>query len=244
MTATVYSLVSACMTLTASAEPDPSVTAGGKALDQWWWRSYPWYNSANDSVEPIDVSEPWYMKWDWPTWSGTAPGLGNMSWLQWAAWIGIGLLLIVLLYLMFRVYRSRERRREKAQSAGAGSDAGEDRRRVEALPVGTRRGRFDLLAEARRHYHKGNYKEAIIYLFGHQLLQLDKHNYIRLTKGKTNRQYIRELGQRMTLRRLVQETMVAFEDVFFGDHAIDRARFESCWSRLDEFDSLVTGGGS
>ena len=36
--------------------------------------------------------------------------------------------------------------------------------------------------------------------------------------------------------------MVAFEDVFFGNYAIDRTRFESCWSRLDEFDALAAEG--
>ena len=29
--------------------------------------------------------------------------------------------------------------------------------------------------------------------------------------------------------------MVAFEDVFFGEHSLSRSRFESCWNQLEEF---------
>jgi hypothetical protein len=34
---------------------------------------------------------------------------------------------------------------------------------------------------------------------------------------------------------MLDRTMVAFEDVFFGRHPLERQRFESCWGRLDEF---------
>ena len=37
---------------------------------------------------------------------------------------------------------------------------------------------------------------------------------------------------------LVEQTMVAFEDAFFGHHPLDQTRFESCWFRLGEFDIL------
>ena len=71
---------------------------------------------------------------------------------------------------------------------------------------------------------------------------LDKGQFIRLTKGKTNRQYVRELGSRWPLRRLLEHTMVLFEEVFFGHHSIGRTQFESCWLRLDEFEALVGQG--
>ena len=101
------------------------------------------------------------------------------------------------------------------------------------------RGQIDLLAEARRCYQQRKFGEAIIYFYSYQLVRLDKNHCIRLTQGKTNRQYLRELGPRMTLRRLLEQTMIAFEDVFFGDYAITQARFESCWRRLDEFERLL-----
>jgi hypothetical protein len=231
------------------AAPDPAVESGREALDEWWWRSYPWYDEPSDSVRPIDVSEPWYMKlqfwddWKWPDWQWTPR---RFRWptdaLEWLAWIGVALLLALVIYLMVRTYRMRDQVKKKRKAAAGKSDADDDRRRVEALPAGGLRWPADLLAEAARLYQEGDYRGAIIFLFSHQLIVLDKHHLIRLNKGKTNRQYVRELGRRPPLVRLVQDTMVAFEDVFFGNYAIDRARFESCWLRLDEFDALVAEG--
>jgi hypothetical protein len=107
--------------------------------------------------------------------------------------------------------------------------------RVEALPFHLRKPTGDFLSEARRLYEAGNYSEAVIYLYSHLLVQLDRHHVIRLTKGKTNRQYLREVRSRTLLREILDRTMVAFEDVFFGHHALTRERFEECWRRLDEF---------
>ena len=74
-----------------------------------------------------------------------------------------------------------------------------DAARIESLPFPVAAGRLDLLAEARRHYQAGNYGAAIVYLFSFQLVQLDKRQIIRLAKGKTNRQYLREVGPRTPL---------------------------------------------
>jgi hypothetical protein len=63
-----------------------------------------------------------------------------------------------------------------------------------------------------------------------------------LSKGKTNRQYLREVGHRAPLRQLVEQTMVAFEDAFFGRHSLDQTRFESCWFRVGEFEKLNAEG--
>jgi hypothetical protein len=84
-----------------------------------------------------------------------------------------------------------------------------------------------------------------MYLFSYQLVHLDKHHLIRLAKGKTNRQYLRELRAQneesdgQGLRGILRRTMIAFEDCFFGDHAIEKNRFEACWQRLDDFHKTV-----
>jgi hypothetical protein len=229
--------------LLAQAEQDPSVEAARRALDKWQWPPrYPWYDSAHDAVARIDVSEPWYAKWnldwlrDWFDFGGFR--LFSMSSFQWVAWIAIALLIGLVVYLLIRAYRRGESPATAGRARAGTSDAADDRRRVEALPLDGRK-RSDFLTEAARYYEQGNYAEAIIYLFSHQLVELDKHELIHLTKGKTNRQYLRELSRRLSLRRLMEQTTIAFEDVFFGNHPLDRARFESCWSRLDEFNTLV-----
>jgi hypothetical protein len=107
--------------------------------------------------------------------------------------------------------------------------------RVEALPFHLRKPTGDFLAEAQRLYEAGNFSEAVIYYYSHLLVQLDRHHVIRLTKGKTNRQYLREARTRPLLREILDRTMIPFEDVFFGHHDLSREQFEQCWRRLDEF---------
>ena len=239
MTAALCLLTCLEAAMSTSADPDPSVAAGRDALRPSWWQSYPWYDPATDGVAPIEVSEPPSAKGDSRSrgqgWSGFL--------LQWLGWIAIAFLLVGLGCLMFRAFQMRRRRRSEAADDET-ADTARHRRRVEALPPAAARSRSDLLAEVRRHYQEGNYREAVIYLFSYQLDHLDKHDLIRLAEGKTNRQHLRELDPRTALRGLVGQTMVAFEDVFFGGHAIDRARFDACWSRLPEFQDLVAGGAA
>ncbi len=219
---------------------DESVRAGQRALGPWVG-GYPWYDRQTDDVCRIDVSEPWYAKIDPPHLN-----LSFSSWLlthfDWFAWGAMAALFALLFYVLWW-RRSRKRPSREAGSAKRGEDGeAAEQRRTEALPAPVARKRTDLLAEARRHYLEGRYEEAIIYLFSHELVELDKHRLIRMVKGKTNREYLRELGSRLSLRSLLEQTMVAFEDVFFGDYSLDCARFESCWSRLGEFNALAAEG--
>lgn len=213
------------------AEADQATTAGRKALDHWW--GYPWYDAASDGVRRVEITPPRN-----PPRPDTAanPGLPDVL-VQWAAWIGIALLLGGLVYVLLQAYL----RRRLGSPSGDATDAAEtdQTRQIESLASAVRGGRQDLLAEARRHYQQGNYGQAVVYLFSFQLVQLDKRQILRLSKGKTNRQYLRELGSRSALRQLLEQTMSAFEDVFFGHHPLDRERFEACWSRLEEFEALA-----
>lgn len=227
----------------AQADQDPSVEAARKALDKWQWPPrYPWYDSANDTVARIDVSKSWFEDWDldwlrdWFDFGSFRPF--SMSSVQWIAWIAIAVLIGIVVYVLFRAYRQSEQRASGQAAKAREAEAADDQRRTEALPLEGRK-RSDFLAEAERCYQQGNYGEAIIYLFSHQLVELDKHRRIRLTKGKTNRQYLRELRRHPSLCRLMEQTTIAFEDVFFGHHPLDRSRFEACWTRLEEFSALA-----
>jgi len=224
------------------ADPEDPVVAGRKALGGWFWSRYPWYDSDTDAVRRIDVSESWFWDWLWElldsirgSWSFSWPG----TLLEWLAWIGIAGLLILLVYLLVRAYLDRSGRRQPSATAGKITESRDEAARIKSLPFPLRAARLNLLAEARQHYQQGDYGEAVKYLFSYQLLQLDKYQWIRLTRGKTNRQYLGEIAPQGGIRRLLEETMVTFEDFFFGNLTIDRARFESCWSRLGQFETLV-----
>jgi hypothetical protein len=147
-------------------------------------------------------------------------------------------LLLVILYFFLRRLRF-------APEAGQGVvDEGRhasDVDRIEALPFRVQAGQGDLLAQVAELYRQGRFAEAIVLLYSYFLVEMDKHQVIRLAKGKTNRQYLREIGPRRLLRALIQRTMIAFEAVFFGHHPLDRQGFEACWAQVAEFQRLVAG---
>jgi hypothetical protein len=212
------------------------VARGRAALDD----SYPWYDAPRDDIRRIEVT-PTGRPWDFD-WNGGGLRLPGLSWLAYAALTLLGLLLLWLMYVLIRAYLKRET--QAAAEAGARQlTTATDASRIEALPFPLRRdAATDLLSAARQAYEQGRYGEAIIYLFSHQLVELDKHQHIRLTRGKTNRQYLRELSPRRPLQVLLEATMIAFEDVYFGSHPLDRQRFEACWARLGEFNHLIGAG--
>ncbi len=73
-------------------------------------------------------------------------------------------------------------------------------------------------------------------------MELDKRQFIHLDRGKTNRQYLRELGRRVDLRRLLEPTMVAFEEVFSAttDWTADGSR--PAGRGMGDFDRLLAEG--
>lgn len=205
---------------------DP-VANGREALDQWY--GYPWYDAQTDGVRRVEVSAPWNENWD------ISIDLSGPL-LQYLAWGAIVLILVVAVFLLIRAYWLGEFDSQEEEPEPTGSAD-----RIEALPVPLPRGRVDLLAEARRCYDEGNFAQAIIYFFSYQLIQLDRHEIVHLARGKTNRQYLREVSRRSELVGLFEQTMMTFEETYFGHRELDRIRFETCWARLDEFETLVQG---
>ena len=84
-----------------------------------------------------------------------------------------------------------------------------------------------------------DYDQAIIYLFSYELIQLDKAALIKLTRGKTNHQYLREVLPNENLKTRLSNTVRAFEDVFFGNKELSRRRFEECWQEVSTFQDLI-----
>jgi hypothetical protein len=196
---------------------------------------FPWYDSSSDTLRPIRLpAEPGPA-----TSPGTAGGGGRAAGpgraLNVLAWSVLLVALGLLVLLLVRAYRERERRAVPPGGARRAETDAADHLRLEELPYLARRAQRDLLGQAQRCYQAGDYGEAIVYLFSYQLVELDRRGLLRLDKGKTNRQYVRELRHHRTLAELLTQTMVGFEAVYFGNHGLDRAGFEACWHRLGEF---------
>lgn len=227
-----------------------AVRAGRQALQDA--ARFPWYDPQADAPATVELPIPQppseVGSWSWePAASGPAvPPRGTAGTLtqllarclQAVAW---GLLaaffVLAIVFAVRRVLRGvgpagppRSAESDPPRSTAA---------RVEFLPFDRARPDRDLLAAARAQVARGQYGEAMVLLFSHQLVALDRAHLIRLAKGKTNRQYLCELRAHRELQSLLHESMIAAEDYFFGRHAIDRRRFEQCWKRLKEFEGSL-----
>ena len=230
--------------LWAQPAADPqAVEAGREALDGSV--TFPWYDSESDGIRRLDVEPPADFENRWSTWerrikpkrTRTPWSMPDWLWtvLEVLGWTLLVMALVAVGYFLVHAFLVAESGHASGVAEAEGKLGSGDIDRVESLPFQLKAPQTDLLSEARRHYEAGNYKDAIVYLYSYQLVELDKHQLIRLTKGKTNRQYLREVRRRGDLFGLLRGTMLAFEDVFFGNHPLDRGRFESCWSGLDAF---------
>ena len=247
-------LLIVCLSGMLVAQEEDPIESGREAFERV---DLPWYDAETDELRRVDVRAPG----DPPDRPDVAsqkdtsssgsnntlnPNLGATPaafsfflMLQWAGWALIAALIIFALVMAIRSLADR--------GGGAGWTPSEDSQqvvsdedRMEQLPIPLKRDLSDLLGEARKYYEQGNYNEAVVYLYSYFLVELDKAQRIRLLRGKTNRQYLRELSDATpSVSGLVERTMVAFEDVFFGDHNLERARFESCYGELDNFHEHV-----
>lgn len=201
---------------------------------------FPWYDKQADDLRRIDVKAPADLKNRKSKWEAApAPTWSMPDWLatmfEVLGWTLVVAAIATVIYLLVRAFLFAEQKSAQVSSSGEGTPTAGDVARVESLPFQLKRPQSDLLAEARRLYEAGNFSDAIIYYYSYLLVELDKHQFIRLAKGKTNRQYLREVRRRNELWDLLQRTMISFEDVFFGHHALARSQFEACWSGLDMF---------
>lgn len=221
----------------AANKPVDAIESGRDALSGR--PSFPWYDRQQDSLKRIDVEPPddvaarkskWEAKpppnWTIPDWMKKL--------LEATGWLLLALVIVAVIWGLLKAFGNMELAPATGDLDDEDSLQG-DIDRVESLPFQLNRPQSDLLSEARRYYEAGDYGQAMIYLYSYQLVQLDRHHIIRLTKGKTNRQYLREVRSRHELWDVLRSSMVAFEDVYFGHHQLSQSRFESCWEKLDLF---------
>ncbi len=229
----------------AEGESDEAVEDARESLGSRG--AFPWYDREADAPRPLrlktveDDSENRASNWQPAPATGTTARPPNLSWLGRILQI-MGISALVALLVLAVVFITRAfLSGEVMETAGSKVvETGHDVDRVEHLPFQLRKPTGDFLSEARRLYEAGDFSQAVLYLYSHFLVQLDRQHVIRLAKGKTNRQYLRETRSRPVLHQILEITMVSFEDVFFGHHKISREQFEASWNRLSEFEAELT----
>lgn len=218
-----------------------------------------WYDADAQELLPASIAEPsvdagnrdsrWLARpkppattsswnWNWPNWN-----LGRL--IGWAVLIG---LLIALVTMLLWAFQQSEfdltdgSTRKRGSLAGTSLDV-RTQQRMSQLPAelrGTRRDPKEMAIELMR---AGNFDAALVCLFGHQLLLLDRAGWLRLTRGKTNGQYVRETRPKnANAAEILRSTVAAFERSYFGRHAITQDQFERLWERNTELESLVSQG--
>ncbi len=112
--------------------------------------------------------------------------------------------------------------------------------RIKHLPAELRRTDVNLRSEAERLMREGQFDQAIILLFGHQLLLLDRVGMLRLNRGKTNRRYVRETRRDdPAAAKILNTTVQAFERSYFGRHSITAPQFEQLWQSNESLERSI-----
>jgi hypothetical protein len=238
---------------TARSDAADPGDAAGKALRR---ANVRWYDPDKDELRSVDAQrttttdEAHKSSWDkgvakstkgnldpessTSIWNLLLTGAGEL--LQALVYLLLTCLALALIYFLVRFYLRRDLRSASAATAEGSTDLANDPEyQLDNLPFPIQRPVSDLLTAARECYEQGSYGQAMVYYFSFQLVELDRHQWIHLTKGKTNRQYLRELRESPGLSALLFRSMNAFESYFFGHHELQRDDFEDCWNALRDF---------
>lgn len=176
-------------------------------------------------------------KWEWPewitsffTWFGDFFSLWGMS-----GWVVVLVLLgIVFLVIIFVILA----RTDWGRNAVAGKQSSVRKRKAvakEELPFELEAMNLNmdrLLQHATTAKKQGDYRRALMFLYSYLLVELDAHQLIRLSRGKTNRDYGRELHGIPVVYGCFLATMEAFERVFFGRVELESAQVEELFSQV------------
>ena len=211
---------------TPAARDLTSVAEAKQALSKPF--RYPWYDASNDSLRRITPAQPKQQStsWNWDLgWLFDSLQLGNVF--NVLVWLTLAALVAYAIYYLIRL--QREQYRLAAASTASTKPVQPRVQELAALPIALDPNLGDWLALAKRHYEAGEYDQAIVYLFSHALVTLDAQHYIHLTRGKTNRQYLRELVTRDEAVQVYTPLMETFEAVFFGQKPLPRETFDTLW---------------
>jgi hypothetical protein len=223
--------------LTPTVEPDSeAVSAVREAFSAG---SFPWYDASADDYRPVMPPAP------------SAPREESRFNLAISSFQELGRLVIFILLaaaltgMVLFVARTWRRRLDdevldipSKPAKVTGSHA-----RIEALPKGLEVDEADPLEAARVFRDRGDRARAVVLLFAHQLLLLDRLGRIRLAPGRTGRQLVRSIEDD-ALRAPVSRTLRLFEEVYYGHREPDPETFNALWAEVEALDARLSSGVS
>lgn len=175
---------------------------------------------------------------------GGGGGLGGLSLGNMVGWMLLVVLACVIVgLLLFAISKSEvDFGSDNAKKAKREDESPDEQtlERIKHLPAELRRTDVNLRTEAERLMGLGAFDQAIILLFGHQLLLLDRAGLLRLNRGKTNGKYVRETkAGDPSAATLLRETVRAFEQSYFGRHEIRGDTFKDLWRGNSKLEEIV-----
>jgi len=206
-------------------------------------QAYPWYDGEKDQVKPLlpDPSS-WTSRLekgfdsflDWldrrsGKSAGEASGANRGSLrgvLATVLFVASGCVLVVMLWRLWRIHAPRATSHQD-HVARIGDAA-----RIAGLAPGVAMEGIDPWAEAVRRRAAGDSAGAVIWLFLDQLLSLQRAGLIRLTPGRTARQYASGLDDPL-LGDGLRATLAVFEEVYYGHRLPGPEELERVWSRAE-----------
>ncbi len=209
----------------------------GKLLPVLSWPDYDtgWLKTIGEWISrPFEILREWFRYLNFWRLPFNLAGVGDL--------IAIGLVMLVLTALMVGLLELLRRYRPVSADlrAAAGPIAPGSAQRIDGMPAGVGMDVSNPWAEAVRRRKLGDFAGAVVYLFAHQLLTLDRLNKIRLTPGKTGRQLVRSVREK-PWRDPVEPTLRLFEAVYYGHQEITADAFEGVWSLAELFERRASG---
>ena len=159
--------------------------------------------------------------------------------LSFLIWVGAGLLLAMLIGLLLWAFLRMNPRQDEGDEAESGESRRSIAESIQQLPFELQTATGDFRQLAWEAYQRGDLQRAATMLFSHVLVALDQRGFIRLKRGKTNRQYLAELRSYLPLKSYYQDVMLQFEQAFFGDYPVERSAFEHNWQQLETFQTKL-----
>ena len=118
-----------------------------------------------------------------------------------------------------------------------------DIERIEELPEALVRISDDPREAARQWRERGEFDRAVECLFAHQLLLLDHAGRLRLSRGKTNRRYVRECRSNdASAGATLEATTAAFDRSYFGNRPPTGEQFDALWDSNVALETSLTAG--
>lgn len=206
--------------------------------------AYPWYDGQRDTVKPVLPDPSSWWNWlgrrldaffDWldnllrprrSSSTGAGSSLGGV--LPTLLFVAAGVLLVVLLWRLWKLYEPGTSREYRPVTS-----VGEAARIAGLSPSGSLEG-VDPWVEALRQRAAGNGAAAVIWLFLDQLLSLERAGLIRLSSGKTARQYASMIDD-LVLAQGLRLTLGVFEQVYYGHRVPDASTLEGVWRGAELF---------